>query len=281
MRPDFECDLAQQPVVNGWQAQLQLALARRDGKTRLVKRQHHGPLTVQRAFYPEGEVCHLYLLHPPGGIVASDALQIEVEVAEQGHALLTTPAAGKFYRSHGPLARQNVRLKVAADSALEWLPQETIVYDGARLHTSMSVELEPGARWCAWEITVLGRPAADEGFSYGDAQLNWLIRLDGKTLYRERMRLDAEAANAPWGMRGHNSAGTFFAYPCDAAQLAAVQELVGEHPLRGVTLIDRLLICRALDNRADHLRGWFEQIWTLLRPDLMNTVACAPRIWAT
>ena len=83
----------------GWVARLALRFEQRAGRTVLAHRSHEGPLAVQKPFYPEGDVCHVYLLHPPGGVVGGDRLTIEIEVASDAHAVITTPAAGKFYRS--------------------------------------------------------------------------------------------------------------------------------------------------------------------------------------
>jgi urease accessory protein len=107
----------------GWQARLELGLAQWAGRTVLAHKRHFGPLTVQRPFYPEGGPCHIYLLHPPGGVVGGDRLEIAVEVGEGAHALITTPGATKFYRSAGPRAHQIQHLSVAGGGVLEWFPQ--------------------------------------------------------------------------------------------------------------------------------------------------------------
>jgi len=284
LKPDTLQDapfhLNSQPA-QGWQARLELGFAHRHGKTVLAERRHSGPLTVQRPFYPEGEVCHLYILHPPGGVVAGDCLAISVAAASGSAALVTTPAAGKFYRSDGELARQQVVLTVEADAALEWLPQETIVYEGARVATGVRLELAAGARFIGWEILAFGRPAANEGFSLGEVAMNWQIFRAGQLFYRERLLIDAQAFAAQWGLQGQSACGTLFAYPATAQQLAAVQALIGDSAGQGVTLIDDVLICRALDNRADRLRDFFQQVWCVLRPAVLGREACAPRIWAT
>src|SRR6185369_6129537 len=99
---------------------------------------------------PEGpRVCHVYLLHPPGGMVGGDELAVDVVVAADAHALLTTPAAAKVYRTNGAPVRQTQRLRVADGGTLEWLPQETILYDGARATLDTRVELARGARFIA------------------------------------------------------------------------------------------------------------------------------------
>ena len=265
----------------GWQAELELGFVRSGDRTVLSRRRHRGPLTVQRPFHPEGEVCHVYLLHPPGGVVAGDQLSIRVQADAESHALLTTPAAGKFYRSDGPTARQSVALEIGENAALEWLPQETILYEGAKLVSGVRVDLAAGARFIGWEILALGRPAAGEGFGYGEASLAWRIYRASQPLYLERLRLDAAAFAALWGLRGQAACGTLFASPASARSLEAVRALIGEEPGRGVTLIEDVLICRAAETRADLLRGFFQRVWEAVRPEVIGREVCSPRIWAT
>ncbi len=268
-------------ITQGWDAHLELGFEFQDNKTVLAHRRHQGPLTVQRPFYPEGGVCHVYLLHPPGGVVAGDSLTITISAAKNSAALITTPAAGKFYRSSGPLAQQQVTLKVAEDAILEWLSQETIIYEGAKVASKLSVDLDVGARFIGWEVLALGRPAANEGFTVGEISLSWQIFQAGEIFYQEKLRLDAEAFAARWGLNGHSACGTLFVIPATVVQLEKVQQLIGDTAGLGVTLIDELLICRALDTRADRLRSFFQQVWATLRPDVLECKVSEPRIWAT
>lgn len=268
-----------EPPDEGWQARLELGFISRGGKTLLQHRRHQGPLTVQRPFYPEGDVCHVYLLHPPGGVVAGDRLHLAVHADSGTQVLLTTPAAGKFYRSTAKVAQQQVSLQVASDAALEWLPQETIIYEGARVSSSLSLHLAARARFIGWEILSLGRPAAHEGFTQGEVTMDWHIDRQEQPLLRERLQLDARAFAARWGLNGHAACGTLFATAASTPQLECVRALIGEHPNQGVTLIDDLLICRALDERADRLRDFFQHLWRALRQDILQRQACDPRIW--
>ena len=123
-----------------WSARLELGFRADDRGTRLAHRAHHGPLVVQKPLYPEGDsVCHVIVVHPPGGIAGGDELRIDLEVGAGASALVTTPGAAKWYRSAGPVARQSVALRV--EGCLEWLPQEAIVFDGARASSSLEVDL--------------------------------------------------------------------------------------------------------------------------------------------
>ena len=265
----------------GWKAELKLGFTHSANKTILAQRSHKGPLTVQRPFYPEGGLCHVYLLHPPGGIVAGDQLKIDVEVENNASALITTPGAGKFYRSSGKQALQTVSLKIKQEASLEWLPQETIVFEGARLVSDVHVDLSENARFIGWEILVLGRPAANEHFKQGEALLNWRIFRDGMPLFLEKMQLDSNAFLARWGLNGCSSCGTLFAVGANHANLEAVRTLIADTPRQGVTLIDDLLICRASAEKSNTVRDFFEKVRTLIRKDIVRQEPYTPRIWAT
>jgi urease accessory protein len=265
----------------GWLARLNLRFAPRFNRTSLIQREHRGPLTVQRPFYPEGETCHVYLLHPPGGVVGGDDLGITVYGESGSRSLITTPAAGKFYRSEGLWAKQAIDINIAEEAAVEWLPQETIVYQGAQLKSKMSVDLSGAARFIGWELFSLGRPASGEGFDRGAVDLNWQITADGKPVFIERLRLDQATFKAKWGLQGLSACGTLFAKPANRNTLEVVQALIADIPYRGVTLIDDLLICRALDQRCDKLRTFFEQVYAVIRPEVIGKIICQPRIWVT
>jgi urease accessory protein len=265
----------------GWEAHLQLGFKVSHGKTVLSRRHHSGPLVVQRPFYPEGGVCHLYLLHPPGGVVAGDRLQIDIDLTGGGSALVTTPAAGKFYRSNGGLALQSVSIVLGGNSTMEWLPQETICYEGARLKSNMHLRFAAGARFIGWEIYALGRPAAGEDFRTGTADLSWRIERGGVPCYLERQRLDADACASRWGLNGRSSFGTLIAFPASMQTLETVRQSIADQEEMGVTRLDDILICRGLDARADRLRDSFQRIWAALRPELTGLPAHPPRIWTT
>ena len=116
-----------------WEARLALDIARRGDRSLLARRSHSGPLVVQKALHPEGPgVCQAVVIHPPGGIAGGDRLALAIDVGERAHGQLTTPGATKWYRSTGAAARQTLDARVGTGGTLEWLPQEAIVFDGAR-----------------------------------------------------------------------------------------------------------------------------------------------------
>src|SRR4051794_23013909 len=116
----------------GWHGHLHLSYRCVDGRTVLHDR-HVGPLRVLRSLYPEGAaICHNVLVHPPGGIVGGDVLELDAALAAGSHALITTAGATRFYRSAGEAASQAVTLRVDEGARLEWLPLETIAYSGCK-----------------------------------------------------------------------------------------------------------------------------------------------------
>lgn len=267
-----------------WQARLDLSFRRQGDRTILAHRQHVGPLVVQRPFYPEGSICHVYLVHPPGGIVGGDQVALQVEVQTDAHALLTTPAATRFYRA-GPHPRATLsqRLCVHHGAALEWLPQETIVFEGARARSATRVELTGEARFLGWEIACLGRPANGEGFRAGELQQDFLLYRDGEPLLLDRMRLagNSPALAAPWGLANHQAMGTLLMYPARNVDLAPLRQLVGKDMQHALSVVDEVLVCRALGAQAESLRILFTSLWLGLRESLLGRPAVAPRIWAT
>ena len=271
-------------VPEGWLARLELELDVRAGRTILQRKHQVGPLTVQRPFYPEGNVCHLYLLHPPGGVVGGDRLEIELIVASGAHALVTTPGAAKFYRSAGKAEIAQQCLKVAEGGLLEWFPQENILFPGAKLRTENAVELCGDARFIGWEVHSLGRPVVGERFDTGTADLVFSLRRDGRPILRDRLRLsEGMGLDGPSGLRGFPVYGTFVATGAGPQDLDAAREgLPGRADVPiGLTLVEDLLVARCLAPGVELVQLIFRSLWITLRPRLMRHDACLPRIWAT
>jgi urease accessory protein len=273
--------------VRGWRARLALEFVRRSNRT-VLRRHHEGPLLVQRPFYPEGEVCHVYVIHPPGGVVGGDELALEVQVAERAHGLVTTPAAGKFYRSAEATARLTQQLTVRS-GLLEWVPQENIFYPGAQVRAVTQVQLTGSARFFGWEVSCYGLPARSAAFDCGNVRQGFELWYEGRPLLLERLHLDASCQRARWGLAGQAACGTLLAYPASARDLAAVRALAKDcspfeprdDAAEAATLVDEVLLVRAMGPRAVRIRQRFAQLWSLLRPALMGREVVAPRIWAT
>jgi urease accessory protein len=273
---------------DGWQAKLHLHLAGIAGATRIVERKHEGPLVVQRPFYPEGQdVCHTYLVHSPGGIVGGDILRIRLDATDAGHALVTTPAATRLYRSAGPTALLDQKLTVSDSSTLEWLPQETIAFEGSRSEVRTQVVLEEGARFIGWDVLSLGRPAAGESFERGALNQRLEVRRAGVPLIEERLALTGSGPElqAAWGMAGHSVIGTLIAVHPDEVGADLIHRARGVLPaaphLAAATQVSGALVVRLLaDGARDVLRA-LGDVWAAIRPALLGRRAEPPRIWAT
>ncbi len=265
----------------GWQAELELGFAPRPGRTALIHRKQRGPLAVQRPFYPEGDTCHLYLLHPPGGVVGGDSLNIQAEVATGAHAVVTTPGATKFYLSAGDTARQTQSLRVDPNASLEWLPQENIFFPGAITQLKTRVELAEGARFIGWETQCLGRPVIGERFNAGHADFRLQIERGGRPLLLERLTVTPARLGAAAGLRGQPVNAALIATPVTPNELDRVRELIADQPDTGATLFDDLLVVRHLGNSTERCRKLFIQIWSAIRPAVIGRAPCPPRIWST
>lgn len=273
-----------EPVASSWKARLALGFTFRDGKTIISRRNHDGPLVVQKPLYPEGDaVCHAIVVHPPGGIAGGDELTLEVSAGEGAAALLTTPGAAKWYRSAGPRARQSLAFDVGG--VLEWLPQETIVFDGARAELECDVDLGAEAAFAGWDIVCLGRAGSGERFARGSYRFATRVRRDGKLLWMERGRIDGggRLLASPAGLAGKHVFGTLFAsFPNLEREL--LDTMSNERPLEGdggVTLLPGIVLARYLGDSGEAARRYFSALWRILRPALAGRAAIEPRIWRT
>jgi urease accessory protein len=268
-----------EPVAQSWKAGLRLAFERREARTVLADRRHDGPLVVQKPLYPEGDaVCHAIVVHPPAGMAGGDELELGVRAGAAAHALLTTPGAGKWYRSAGPEASQRLRFEV--DGALEWLPQETIVFDGARARLQTEVRLRGDARYLGWEILCLGRTGSGETFDRGELRLSTKLYRDGRLLWLERGCIEGGGTllDSPAGLQGKPVCATLVAassFPM--VDLAACREVES----LAVTQLPGVLVARYLGHSSEQAKRLFAQLWAVLRPALFGREARAPRIWST
>lgn len=266
-----------------WHAELELAYARVGDGTRPVTRRHLGPLRVQKHLYAEGpQVCQHIVVHPPGGIAGGDTLALDIHAGPGAWAQLTSPGAAKWYRAATP-ASQRLRIRVEAGATLEWLPQETIVFSGARAELHTGIDLQGDARLFYWDVVALGRPAAGERFDQGRFAANLDIRRDGRRLWHERQRIDGgeRLLDSPIGLAGQPVMATLIASgQIDAELLEACRAL----PCQGrgnLTQLPGLLVARCLAAEALQARAWLIELWRALRPALLGREAVPPRIWST
>lgn len=278
-----------------WPASLRLRFALRAARSTLVERRHCGPLSVQKALYPEGGICHAVMLHPPAGIAGGDTLDIDVSVEEGAHAVLATPGATKWYKSLGRDAAQTVRITVAEGAKLDWLPQENIVFDDARAHLDTTVAVMPGGSAIGWDAVVLGRQASGEQWSRGAVRLDTRVLAAGRPLWIEQSLLEADSPlrHARAGLDGLPVMATLWAVGAGATQELAEQlaaQLPYEAKLRaGVTCLAHggqhggtsMLLLRVLGDGIEPVRALMVAAWTALREPIHGVPARPLRLWAT
>lgn len=276
------------PKSPGWHASLHLEFEARAGRTVLAHRSHKGPLVVQRPFYPEGDVCHIYLVHPPGGVVGGDTLEVHAKAQNGSRVLITTPAATKFYRSNAHVAHQ-LQAITLDDATFEWLPQETILFPDAHAKLATRANLTHRSRFIGWEIVCYGRPASGLLYDKGEANQDFEIWIDGNPVVLDHLRLNGASSTmkSPYGLAGHTVLGTMFAFPADDALVALARTAAEARAatVEGVshacTKVDGVLVCRAAGAHADRVRHVLSSIWSAIRPAIANRPATPPRIWAT
>jgi urease accessory protein len=273
-----------------WHASLALDYRMESGRS-VARHRHQGPLRVLQSLYPEGDaICHNVLVHPPGGLVGGDVLDIRADVGEGAHGLITTPGAARFYRSAGETAAQRTRLALARGARLEWLPSETLCYDQCLAENRLGLELAPGAEMIGWDITALGLPHADKPFLQGELRQH--LELPGVWLERARIAADdLQLLDGPLGMAGQRCMATLFfacgdrlARPRRAQVLDAARAVIDSHALRptaGATSPNpQVVVVRALAPVVEPAMALMKQVWAAWRGACWQLPATPPRIWA-
>ncbi|OWW21530.1 urease accessory protein UreD [Noviherbaspirillum denitrificans] len=267
-----------------WQAWLALGFGRYDDTTRLVERSHYGPLRVQKPLYPEGsDICHAIVVHPPGGVVGGDQLDIHACVGQQANAFITTPGAAKWYKANGRVSRQSVHLNVRDAGSLEWLPQETIFFDAAEVELDIVVELGSEASYIGCDILCFGRTASGEIFSSGRVAQRTSIRRDGKLVWFEQGEQRADAISSTLGMAGKTVCATLVGVgkPLPSGAVHAIREACATDGTFGVTQMKSVVVARYLGDSSETAKQLMTAAWRILRPLLTGRDAVVPRIWNT
>ncbi len=278
-----------QPAAPGWSARLALDLERMQRRTVVADRRHFGPLCIQKSFQAEDGSCHVYVLHPPGGLAGGDDVELRVRVGADATALVTMPASTKFYRTAGAASRLVNRLSVAAGGALEWLPPETILFGGSNAVLRTEIRLDSAAAFIGWEALVLGRPLSGDRFAVGNFEQRLELFVDDRPVLLERFAAGAgdAALVAPWGLGDEANTASLIAYPADEVVLTAVRDALGavanirDACRVGASLVDSVLVVRGLAPKTVALRRRLEAAWCALAPLLLGRPALAPRIWNT
>ncbi len=281
-------DLAQYPAC--WPARLALdfrsdSIELQGSRRTLLTNRHQGPLRIQKALYPEGpDCCHAIVVHPPGGIAGGDLLAIDLNVHAQAHAVITTPGAAKWYGSvEGRGAQQQIEMNLSGD--LEWLPQESIVFNHARGDSQIRITIAPESRMIGWDGIVFGRTASGERFSFGRFAQSICLAFNGQPEWEERLNMSGAdpVQDSIVGLAGHPAVSTLWAVLREGDHWAEEEQndIRQQCPeLAWTVLSPRLLVGRQRGpNRV--LQQARLKAWTLLRPRVMGRPALSLRIWAT
>lgn len=274
-----------------WHASLKLDYRLEAART-VARHEHDGPLRVLQSLYPEGEaVCHNVLVHPPGGLVGGDTLDIAVTAGNSAHALITTPGATRFYRSSGDLALQRTHVTLTEQARLEWLPLEAICYNHCLAENHLTLNLAPQAEFMGWDVTALGLPQANQPFESG----SFLQHIEVPGVWLERGRLQANdhrLMNGPLGLAGHRCLASIF-FVCGSKlergrrehALDVARKVIDAHALRytaGATSPNgQVIVVRVLAPLVEPAMDLLRQVWSAWRQHFWKLSATHPRIWST
>ncbi len=274
-----------------WHVQLQLDYRLEAART-VARHAHSGPLRILQSLYPEGDaVCHNVLVHPPGGLVGGDTLDLRVTAGSSAHGLITTPGATRFYRSSGEAAVQRTAITLADQARLEWLPLEAIGYNDCCAENRLTLTLGPAAEFMGWDVTALGLPHAGQPFERGSYLQH--IEVQGVWLEHGLIRADdARLMDGPLGLAGQRCmaslffvAGSALARERRQGALDTARDVIAAHALQqraGVTSpCPQVVVVRVLAPLVEPAMDLLRQIWTVWRAHFWQLSAAPPRIWAT
>lgn len=285
-----------------WHASLKVDYSLRtspEGDKSVACFQHNGPLRILQSLYPEGPtVCHNVVVHPPGGLVSGDMIDMRFSVDDGAHGLVTTPGATRFYRSDGRPAMQRTSMTLNADSRMEWLPLESIAFSGCEAENRLTLLLAPGAEMMGWDVTALGLPAARQPFTSG----HFCQHLELPGVWLERAKIlasDLKLLDSPVGMAGHRCFATLFFASGHALGrtrrqmlLDVARSVVQEHPLCGLEAVMELqagvtspnkqvVVVRVLAPVVEPAMTLLRAVWLSWRQALWNMKPNTLRIWST
>lgn len=273
-----------------WHASLQLDYTL-EGTRTVARHAHNGPLRILQSLYPEGDaVCHNVLVHPPGGLVGGDTLDISATVGPGAHGLVTTPGATRFYRSTGERALQRTHLTLAEGARLEWLPLEALCYNACNAENHLTLNLAPGAECMGWDVTALGLPHAGQPFETG----RFVQHIEAPGRWLERGVIDAadhRLLESPLGLAGQRCMASLFfvvGTPLERARrdtaLDAARAVMDAHALKataGATSPNgQVVVVRALAPQVEPAMQLLQQVRAAWRAALWQLCAEPPRIWS-
>ena len=266
------------------QGVLRLEIRHRGGRSALHSVYQQAPCRALMPTVEPGAPLEAILVNTSGGLVGGDRIESVIAVGADASAVLASQAAEKVYRSTGADTVVETALSIAEGAWLEWLPQETILFDGARLHRRLSIDLAPTARLLAAETVIFGRIARGERFSRGFLHDSWALRRAGRLVWADAIRLDGDVEALRTRAFGFGRAAGYatllHAGPAAASFLPLAREIVASAPAEGgATLVSGLLLLRFIAEDAARLRSAVAAAACRLRAEIAGLPAQLPRVW--
>ncbi|MBR1222090.1 urease accessory protein UreD [Bradyrhizobium sp. U87765 SZCCT0131] len=247
-----------------------------DGVTRRGALHEEGSLRV-RFPAPEDAGLSAVFVNTAGGVAGGDRFDIRIDVGASARLTVTTAAAEKIYRSPGADARLDIALRVASGAHLAWLPQETILFDRARVTRRIDLEIAEGGSLLLCEIVVFGRTAMGERVEQGAFSDRWRLRRDGRLAFAETVRLDGDIAARlarPAVANGGAAIGTALIVPGDEALVERIREAAGRFGGEvGVSAWNGFAMARFCAQDAARLRADMMTVLERASPSAL------PRLW--
>ena len=257
-----------------------------NGKTRLNELYQSDPLRILFPNIPDKDILQAALVNISGGLVGGDKISVDMQIGRNAKALIASQSAEKVYRSSGADTEMEIKITVKPGSWLEFLPQETILFQGSRLRRQIKVSIEGDGSLVAGEILVFGRRGHGEYFKNGLIHESWEIERDGRLLWADTLHMDkniASTINHPACFDGAVGMATLiYNGPNATDNLAVIQNLLADSNrdiLSSVTCINGVMIIRWIGKNALDLRNDFGSFWSAFRNKIADLPAKLPRLW--
>ncbi len=275
------------PGLPGVHGVAELAFANHGDRTRLSALYQRSPL---RVLFPRGtdrDKPTAVVVTTSGGLVGGDAMDVSVTAERGSSVLVTAQAAEKVYRSAAEDCRVHVRLKIGRDGWLEWLPQETILFEGARLRRTTDVEMDAGGRAMAGEMLVFGRTASGETLTRGLVRDAWTVRRRGRLVWADAVHVEGDIAAPLASLSCFNGAvaTATMIYAGDDADTylntarSLLCEYTDDETLAGATVVGGLLVTRWLGYDMLAMRTAYGAFWAAFRRHVRGGDEDLPRVW--
>ena len=281
-----------------WQASIKLEFRKDKVKTLMVRNLHYGPLVVQKPFYPE-IACHVYLLHPPGGVASCDHLSVEAKANEHSQVLITTPGATKFYKGENSYSLFEQNFYVEKDASLEYLPAQNIFYKGTHTKVKTTFYLKDNSRFAFRDVSKCGMKDEVRPFENSSLFNTVIVVENGKEKLIETSFIDGQDdLEALSGNYGCVYTGTYITNKVCEETLDKIRAILDSYKenrafeysqrdapifrfFAAAGVVDNYTVVRFLSSQNEAIEKAIVDIWKLTRLETLGLKPCLPRIWST